>query len=477
MVTQTASMSKLAKIFIAGCMVVIAGAFAFIGIVGLGLDLAHAVLLGGGTFAVLLLLQMVQNFFAARRAREERLVLLERQVRAIFARQETLDARFSKGEASSGEAMRRNLAQVTNEIGEVSELVRQIAEQVAAHEALLSEAEATVMTASAVAVETAVDPREELAAPEIPPVLPEPRITAAPEPPAESASPQRPAAAPVSEPSPDLVRRVRHALERGAVDLSLQPVVTLPQRRITHYELTATLRDEDEVAIEADEYLPAARAGRLLSAVDALVLDRALRIARRLKARDRDIALFVGMATETIAGSAFVSDIARRLDAAADLSAHIILSFDEGMPRGFAGLEGEMLGSLAEKGFRFAVSHGERLAFDAPALHGVGVRYVRIPAARLVDPAQAASAEIHPADLPGLLRRHGITLVAESVDSETVVADLLDADVRAASGALFGGPRPVRPEVFAAPAAAPAALAPAPSVPAKSGVRSIARRA
>jgi cyclic-di-GMP phosphodiesterase TipF (flagellum assembly factor) len=285
------------------------------------------------------------------------------------------------------------------------------------------------------------------------------------------------APAPAAEPSPELIQKVRAALERGAVDLNLQPVVTLPQRRVTHYELTATLRDEDEVAIETDEYRPAARAGRLLSAVDALVLDRALRIARRLKARDRDIALFVGMATETIAGSAFVSDIARRLDAAADLSAHIILSFDEGMPRGFAGIEGEMLGSLAEKGFRFAVSHGERLAFDAPALHGVGVRYVRLPAAQLVDPAQAASAEIHPADLPGLLRRHGITLVAENVNSEAVVADLLDADVRAASGALFGGPRPVRPEVFAAPASAPVAASSRPSVPAKGGVRSIARRA
>ena len=76
------------------------------------------------------------------------------------------------------------------------------------------------------------------------------------------------------------------------------------------------------------------------------------------------------------------------------------------------------------------------------------MRFVKIPARTLLDGATGAT-EIHAADLAGLLSRYGVDLVAEGVESEALVADLLDYDLRLARGDLFSPSRPVRAEVMA----------------------------
>jgi cyclic-di-GMP phosphodiesterase TipF (flagellum assembly factor) len=49
-----------------------------------------------------------------------------------------------------------------------------------------------------------------------------------------------------------------------------------------------------------------------------------------------------------------------------------------------------------------------------------------------------------------LLARYGIELIAERIETETTVVDLLDLHVRFGQGFLFSPPRPVRAEVFGA---------------------------
>jgi cyclic-di-GMP phosphodiesterase TipF (flagellum assembly factor) len=76
-----------------------------------------------------------------------------------------------------------------------------------------------------------------------------------------------------------------------------------------------------------------------------------------------------------------------------------------------------------------------------------GIRFVKVPAALLLN-RNAAAPDIHTADLSDLLGRHGISLIAEKIETEVMVVDLLDYDVRFGQGFLFSPPRPVRPEAL-----------------------------
>jgi cyclic-di-GMP phosphodiesterase, flagellum assembly factor TipF len=75
-------------------------------------------------------------------------------------------------------------------------------------------------------------------------------------------------------------------------------------------------------------------------------------------------------------------------------------------------------------------------------------RFVKAPAALLLNRVGSASANIHPADFSDFLGRFGIDLIADRIESESTVVDLLDYDVRFGQGFLFSPPRPVRAEAL-----------------------------
>ena len=81
-------------------------------------------------------------------------------------------------------------------------------------------------------------------------------------------------------------------------------------------------------------------------------------------------------------------------------------------------------------------------------LNDRGFRFVKAPAALLLNRVGAASTDIHPADFSDLLGRFGIDLIAERIEGEATVVDLLDYDVRFGQGFLFSPPRPVRAEAL-----------------------------
>jgi cyclic-di-GMP phosphodiesterase TipF (flagellum assembly factor) len=138
-------------------------------------------------------------------------------------------------------------------------------------------------------------------------------------------------------------------------------------------------------------------------------------------------------------------------------------------------LDIEGLEAIRALGFRFAANGLDHLGLDSRALFDRGFRYASAPAWLLIEAAEGAVAtEIHPADLAGLMARHGLTLIVEDIDAESTMAELADFGVTLGKGELFGGPRPVRAEVLAgqppepAPVAAPPpAASPAPPTTAR----------
>ena len=104
-------------------------------------------------------------------------------------------------------------------------------------------------------------------------------------------------------------------------------------------------------------------------------------------------------------------------------------------------IEHESLAALAQLGFRFSMDHVTDLNLEPRELAEQGFRFVKIPAALLLDRAASAAADIHAADLANLLFRYGIELIAEKIESESTVVDLLDYDVRFGQGFLFSPPQ------------------------------------
>ncbi|MDX2236926.1 MAG: EAL domain-containing protein, partial [Hyphomonadaceae bacterium] len=110
--------------------------------------------------------------------------------------------------------------------------------------------------------------------------------------------------------------------------------------------------------------------------------------------------------------------------------------------------ESESLVALADHGFRFSLDNVSDLRIEPRELAERGFRFIKVPAGILLGNTAAAASDIHPADLSGLLGRFGVELIADRIENETTVIEILDYDVRFGQGFLFSPPRPVRPEAL-----------------------------
>jgi cyclic-di-GMP phosphodiesterase TipF (flagellum assembly factor) len=239
---------------------------------------------------------------------------------------------------------------------------------------------------------------------------------------------------------------VKNAVEESRLDIYLQPMVTLPQRKVRFYEAVTRLRDNKDQIIAADDFIATAEAGGLIGKIDHMVMLRCVQVLRRLMVRNKDVGVFCNVSAATLANPANFAQCLDFLEANRALAPSFVLEFKQAMFRRLGPIEVEHLAALSQRGYRFSIDHVTDLRIEPRELADRGVRFIKVPAALLLDPKQSSASDIHPSDLSDLLGRFGIDLIAEKIEGERAVVDLLDYDVRFGQGFLFAPPRPLRPE-------------------------------
>jgi cyclic-di-GMP phosphodiesterase TipF (flagellum assembly factor) len=371
---------------------------------------------------------------------------LARQVAEFGRRLAAIEGRIVSSNSTNSD----RIQSVVGEINELGGLVKQLATTVSAHEDMLAgnaPAPAPVAGPEPEAPIDLVAPFEER------PAAPAP-LPAAPSPPPSLAQP-RPAPAiqaPANNPiqtgrnQTQLLATLRNAIDENRIDIFLQPMVTLPQRKVRFYEAVTRLRDERDQLVAAEEFISIAEASGLIGRIDNMVMLRCVQVLRRLMVRNKDVGVFCNVAASTLGNSTTFAQCLDFLEANRALAPSLVLEFKQSTFRNLGPAETENLAALAQRGFRFSIDHVTDLRIEPRELADRGVRFVKVPAALLLDPRQASASDIHPSDLSDLLGRFGIDLIAERIEGERAVVDLLDYDVRFGQGFLFAPPRPLRPE-------------------------------
>lgn len=263
---------------------------------------------------------------------------------------------------------------------------------------------------------------------------------------ASTAGPHITTVAPVEsapEPADDgtLLDAVRDALNNNRVELHVQPIVSLPQRRIRYFELLARPRDAAGREYRAGECLEALDAAGLRAEFDALMLLRSVQLVRRLEHRARDAGFFLNLSPAMLMKVETFNPLYEFLQREHERAGNIVLEFSyEGvrqLDRG--GLY--RLSRLAALGFALSVDGVDSLDLDFAGLAKVGVRFVKFDAGLLLDPAALAQAPIDLADLREACTRQGLTPVLAKVEAETDLVKLNELEFPLGQGNLFGIPK------------------------------------
>ncbi len=421
-------MRRLSSIFIAVCMVLVAASFGALLYLGLKIDASAAAIAALAALMVMAIYSNVANRLRDRGDLGDQIADLSRGTSDLSRQVAEITRRLDDMEDHVRKTVNRARGAVDPlavEIGELGGLVKQLAETVAGHEAILQE--------------QGVMPKP-------------PEFAPAPMPDGTLALNESDA---VGGPSvisgisrEGMSATIAAAIDNNRIDLYLQPIVTLPQRKVRYYEALSRLRTEQGDVVPAIEFIEVAESAGLMPKLDNLLIFRCVQVVRRLQMKNRDVGLFCNVSARTLNDAAYFRQFLDFMDANRVLGPSMMLEFTHAAYREFGPLENEALASLAERGFRFSLDHVSDLRLEPKELADRGFRFVKVPAQLLLSRIAGAHSDIHPADLADLLARSGIDLVAERIESETMVVDLLDYDVRFGQGFLFSPPRPVRAEAL-----------------------------
>ena len=245
-----------------------------------------------------------------------------------------------------------------------------------------------------------------------------------------------------------MIDMVRQSLEANKVDLYLQPIVSLPQRKVEAYEALTRLRGETDEVIMPKDYLPIAEQAGMMPLIDNVMLFRCVQVLRRLSERSSGRSVFCNISVHSLLDPEFFPEFISFMDRNSALSKNLIFEFTQAMMNNCGAIELESLNALSSLGFHFCLDHVHDLSTDFEALYGKGFRYVKIDADVFLNRMAEVGAPIHSADMRAYLDRFGIDLIIEKVEDENSLRQLLEHDVKTAQGFLFSEPRPVRPEIF-----------------------------
>ena len=174
---------------------------------------------------------------------------------------------------------------------------------------------------------------------------------------------------------------------------------------------------------------------------------------RRLAARDRRVGVFCNVSSHSLEDPHFFPFFLSHLEQNRDLAGALIFEIRSSRFEHRSRQMREAMERLTALGFRFSIDHAESIELDLPRLQDAGIRFVKIKGGTLIDqlrdpfgprPVSAADRKISGEEVAPVCSRYGVTLIAEKIEEEVSVVEVLEYGIPYGQGHIFGAPRPIK---------------------------------
>ncbi|MGB8173676.1 MAG: EAL domain-containing protein [Pseudolabrys sp.] len=354
-------MRRISAVFIASCVVLIAVSIGAVLYLGFNLDASTSAMVALAALTGMALFNSVSNRLRDRTDLGDQIADLSRGTADLARQVAEISRRINTAEAKIASPTYRARAAndpLATEIGELGALVKQIAQTVASHAAALQKQ-------GALSVRPAIS--------------------------AGKPEPTRPVESPLTIAGNDVIpgaERFRglsrdsvadlisKAVDANRIDLYLQPIVTLPQRKVRYYEAVSRLRTEDGDIVPAGDFIDVAESVGLMPKIDNLAVFRCVQVTRRLLLKSRDVGLFCNVSAASLTDALMFRQFLDFMDANRALASSLMFEFTQEAYRNFGPIEHESLAALAERGFRFSMDHVTDLHMEPNELASRSFRFL-----------------------------------------------------------------------------------------------------
>ncbi len=239
---------------------------------------------------------------------------------------------------------------------------------------------------------------------------------------------------------------IAEAVEASRMDVLLDPILGLADRRARHFELSVRLITEDGDDIDPAQYRHAAAGTGLLGRIDAAKLASAASVLQRLRARGSAASLFSTVAGESLSDDNFAGAFADILAAEEGQATRLVLTFAQAEARNFTDAHWRAISDMGRIGLKFALTDVTDLDMDFEVLGRHGFDFIKLDASVFLEGLPTPSGHIPAADICRHLAELGLALIVGGIVAEKDLARVLGFGALLGQGTLFGGPRSVELE-------------------------------
>ncbi len=230
------------------------------------------------------------------------------------------------------------------------------------------------------------------------------------------------------------------AVEKNHMDLFIQPIVCLPQRKLRFYELFGRLNIKSGNFLPAKDYINLAYEENIITSLDTILLSSGLKHLNKLYTNGQKVAYFVNIKPFTLRNQCFMQELLSYVSKNKALAEHLVFEITAQDFLLLTPDECRVMRALAEIGCRFSIDNAPTLPKDIKSLRAHNINFIKIDAAILAKKGETTEGFN---DL--LMRKHnlqinGISVIVQKIEDENMLLDCLDYEVEYGQGYYFGRP-------------------------------------
>jgi cyclic-di-GMP phosphodiesterase TipF (flagellum assembly factor) len=237
------------------------------------------------------------------------------------------------------------------------------------------------------------------------------------------------------------LRAVAEGLIGDAVDLYVEPVVTLPDRKLAFYECYGGVRGPNGNALMIDQSLDMSGYEQLMGAIENALMIRCMERIEKLDVSGIETGkCFYNVPGVTLGDRSFFGSLLGHLQNRPELANRLVIEFTQSALMEHGEQAVEDLVQLQECGCSFSIDEITDLAIDFESLVGFGFRFAKIGSKFIRVQANTADDPESVRTLASTLKGMGIDLIVENVETDLSLVELIAFEIAYGQGPLFGQP-------------------------------------
>lgn len=175
------------------------------------------------------------------------------------------------------------------------------------------------------------------------------------------------------------------AAVREHFNFLLEPIIDLTTNRTAHYRVRFSITAANGIEIDYSKLTLNADRGELRPTLDVHVINQAIPLLRRLRAKHPAMRMFIPMGAATLVSAHTIAMVTQMLSEADNVAQGVVFELTHESLAGLseAGISG--LAAIARMGATLALTEASIAGLDLPALRHLGVKFIGVEA-RSIEP-------------------------------------------------------------------------------------------